>query len=334
MTTSRIATEVDFEREGRQCDFLRLPHSVDRSAYGWIPIPVVCLRNGPGPRVLLMAGNHGDEFEGQVALAKLAHALRPEQVTGRIIILPMANAPAARAGRRNSPVDGLNLNRCFPGDANGSPTEMIAHYIETVLLPQCDAVIDVHSGGQSLRYVPSTHIRRSPDPARFARASALMAAFNAPYSWVFEGARETRALNAAAERCGIVALGTELSGGAAVTPQALRIAERGLRRALAHLGALAADPADEPTQPDRQLQVGGYPFYVYARDEGVFEPLVALEDVVSAGQPAALIHPVDTPWQAPVEARFAQAGIVVCARVPGRVERGDCLFHLAAEPGP
>ncbi|HTE82975.1 MAG TPA: succinylglutamate desuccinylase/aspartoacylase family protein, partial [Reyranella sp.] len=195
--------------------------------------------------------------------------------------------------------------------------EMIAHYLETVLLPQCDAVIDVHSGGQSLRYVPSTHIRRSPDPARFARASALMAAFNAPYSRVFEGARETRALNAAAERYGIVALGTELSGGATVTPQALRIAERGLRRALAHLGALPPDPADEPARPDRRLQVGGYPFYVYARDEGVLEPLVALEDVVSAGQPAALIHPVDTPWQAPVEARFAQAGIVVCARVPG-----------------
>ena len=88
----------------------------------------------------------------------------------------------------NSPIDGLNLDRCYPGDANGSPTEMIAHYIETELLPQCDAVIDVHSGGGSLRYVPSTHIRRSPD---FARASALMETFNAPYSWVFEGARET-----------------------------------------------------------------------------------------------------------------------------------------------
>ena len=47
MTASRIATEVDFERDGRQCDFLRLPHSVDRSAYGWIPIPVVCLRSAP-----------------------------------------------------------------------------------------------------------------------------------------------------------------------------------------------------------------------------------------------------------------------------------------------
>ena len=326
---SRIATEIDFDKNGRQTGFLRLPHSVDRSAYGWIPIPIVCLRNGSGPSVLLMAGNHGDEFEGQVALTKLARTLEADKIKGRIVILPMANAPAARAGTRNSPVDGLNLNRCFPGDINGSPTAMIAHYIETVLLPQCDVVIDVHSGGQSLQYVPSTHIRRSPDPDRFARASALMEAFNAPYSWVFEGARETRALNAAAERCGIVALGTELCGGGTVTPSALRIAERGLRRALAHLGAMALDPADAEALPSRRLQVGGYPFYVYAEDEGVFEPLVALEDVVSAGQPAAFIHPVDTPWRAPETAHFKHAGVVVCARVPGRVERGDCLFHLA-----
>jgi predicted deacylase len=328
---TRIATEIDFNRDGRQTDFLRLPYSVDRSAYGWIPIPVVCLRNGSGPTVLLMAGNHGDEFEGQVALTKLAHALQADWITGRVIILPMANAPAARAGKRNSPIDGLNLNRSFPGDANGSPTAMIADYIEAVLLPQCDAVIDVHSGGQSLQYVPSTHIRRSPDPERFARASALMEAFNAPYSWVFEGAREMRALNAAAERCGIVALGTELCGGGTVTPRALRIAERGLRRALAHLGVMRPDPADAAVLPARRMQVGGYPFYVYARDEGVFEPLVALEQAVSAGQPAALIHPVETPWLAPYEAHFAQSGTVVCARVPGRVERGDCLFHLAVD---
>jgi hypothetical protein len=326
---SRIATEIDFEKNGRQQGFLRLPHSVDRSAYGWLPIPLVCLRNGDGPKVLLMAGNHGDEYEGQVALTKLARSLRAERIAGRLLILPMANAPAAAAGTRNSPVDGLNLNRCFPGDRDGSPTSMIAHYIESVLLPQCDVVIDVHSGGQSLRYVPSTHIRRSPDPARFAKAEALMEAFNAPYSWVFEGARETRALNAAAERCGIVALGTELCGGGTVTPHALHIAERGLRRALAHLGVIALDPADAERLPSQHLQVGGYPFYVYAEDEGVFEPLVELEEQVEAGQPAALIHPVDTPWRAPAEAAFARAGTVVCARVPGRVRRGDCLFHLA-----
>jgi len=73
---SRVDTEIDFDRDGRQMDFLRLPHSVDGSAYGWIPIPLVCLRNEPGPRVVLMAGNHGDEFEGQVALTKLAYSLQ------------------------------------------------------------------------------------------------------------------------------------------------------------------------------------------------------------------------------------------------------------------
>ena len=66
--SSRISTDLDFSRDGKQTGFLRLPHSVHRSAYGWIPIPVACLRNGKGPSVLLMAGNHGDEYEGQIAV--------------------------------------------------------------------------------------------------------------------------------------------------------------------------------------------------------------------------------------------------------------------------
>ena len=95
---SRITSEVDFTREGKHHGFLRLPHSVHRSAYGWIPIPVTSVKNGEGPRMLLMAGNHGDEYEGQVALAKLTRGLDPGAVRGQVIILPMANFPAAKAG--------------------------------------------------------------------------------------------------------------------------------------------------------------------------------------------------------------------------------------------
>ena len=58
---SRLTTEIDFDRDGKQHGFIRLPYSVHRSAYGWIPIPVACIKNRDGPRVLLMAGNHGDE---------------------------------------------------------------------------------------------------------------------------------------------------------------------------------------------------------------------------------------------------------------------------------
>ena len=160
MTASRITSTVDFDKNGRQTGFLRLPHSVHESAYGWIPIPIVCLKNGSGPTVLLNAGNHGDEYEGQVTLMKLIRELKPEQVQGRIIFNPASNFPAAMAGRRTSPIDGGNLNRSFPGDPDGTVTQQIAWYISSELLPLCDAVVDLHSGGSSLMYVPSVLARR------------------------------------------------------------------------------------------------------------------------------------------------------------------------------
>ena len=70
---TRLSTPIDFDADGKQCDFIRLPHSVHRSAYGYLPIPLVCIKNGDGPTVLLMSGNHGDEYEGQVTLVREKH---------------------------------------------------------------------------------------------------------------------------------------------------------------------------------------------------------------------------------------------------------------------
>ena len=116
---SRITSEVDFDRDGKQQGFLRLPHSVHRSAYGWIPIPIIVIKHGTGPTVLLTAANHGDEYEGQIALMKLCRELQPKDVRGRLIMLTATNYPAAIAGTRTSPIDGGNLNRSFPGEPDG-----------------------------------------------------------------------------------------------------------------------------------------------------------------------------------------------------------------------
>jgi len=124
-----LSPDIDLDGDGKQTGFLRLPHSVHRSAYGWIPIPIAVIGRGAGPRVLLMAGNHGDELEGQVALGRLIRELQPGEVRGHVIILPSANFPAAMAGSRTSPIDGGNLNRSFPGDPGGGPTEQIAYYL-------------------------------------------------------------------------------------------------------------------------------------------------------------------------------------------------------------
>lgn len=147
---SRIAAEVDFTRNGRQNGYLRLFHSVHSSAYGFIPIPIVVLKNGDGPTALLVSGTHGDEYEGQVALCNLAKSLDPARIKGRVIILPAANFPAAVAGRRTSPIDEGNLNRLFPGDPDGTVTQQIAYHIEHELVPLADLVCDLHSGGSSL----------------------------------------------------------------------------------------------------------------------------------------------------------------------------------------
>ena len=170
MSQTRLVAEVDFEKDGKQTGFVRLFHSTHASAYGFIPIPIVVVKNGEGPTALFVSGNHGDEYEGQVALTNLVKYLEPEKIKGRVIILPMANFPAAMAGRRVSPIDDQNLNRIFPGDANGSVTHQIAYFIDSVLSVKADLVIDLHSGGSSLMYVPCALATQDADP-RSSRSS-------------------------------------------------------------------------------------------------------------------------------------------------------------------
>ena len=330
---SRIAAEVDYARDGKQYGFLRLPFSTHESAYGWIPIPVICIRNGAGPRVLLVAGNHGDEYEGQIAVTKLARAIDPRKMSGRIVILPAANLPAALAGRRTSPLEPGergNLNRAFPGDHRGSPTAMIAHYIDSVLLADTDYVFDFHSGGSSLLYIPSTEMKRAEDPAKTARMIELTKLFGAPISCI--GITDIPDnLAVAARRRGLIHMGTELGGGGTTSLDALRILEAGLRRILHHVGILAADPGVGAPQPPRMMEVGGPDYYVYSPEDGVFEPLADLGDTVAGGQPAGAIHFPDNPAREPIVVPFLRDGLVVCERVPARTKRGDCLFHLATD---
>ncbi|TIX41699.1 MAG: N-alpha-acetyl diaminobutyric acid deacetylase DoeB, partial [Mesorhizobium sp.] len=90
---SPITPTVDFDKDGVQHGFLRLPYSRDDSAWGSVMIPVCVIRNGNGPTALLTGGNHGDEYEGPLALYDLARTLDPREVTGTVIIVPAMNYP-------------------------------------------------------------------------------------------------------------------------------------------------------------------------------------------------------------------------------------------------
>lgn len=330
-TASLLRCDIDLNSEGKATGFVRIPHSVHRSAYGWIPMPIVRIRNGEGPRVLMIAGNHGDEWEGQIGLGQLIRELQPPDIQGTLVILPSANFPAAMAGLRTSPIDGGNLNRAFPGDTHGGITSQIAWWIEHVLLPGFDVLFDLHSGGSSLMYLPITLAYVQPTQPMMDKLSALMTSFGASVGFFSNPpAMGGRTLSAAALRQGVLALGTECGGAGQVTPQSMQVMNDGLRRALHHLGLLTVRGAP-PSTGTRLMQVGGDEHHVYAMDAGLFEPLVEVGQEVKGGQLAARIHFHETPWREPTELRFAIDGLVLCKRVPALCQRGDCLYQLGTD---
>jgi hypothetical protein len=329
MSGTRIWTPIEYDRDGKQIDWLHLPHSVTRSAYGTIAIPISVVRNGDGPTALFTAGNHGDEYEGEVAVCNLIRELKPESIRGRVIMAPALNLPAVMAATRVSPIDGGNLNRSFPGDANGTVTQQIAHYIDSVLFPMADLFHDLHSGGASLAYMAFASTHEGPDAAVNARGMAALRAFAAPVSLHWRHGADPRYSPAAAMKRGVAALGGEFGGGGSLNRKGLAVAEEGLLRLLRHMGIVAGGPP-EP-RATRMLEVPSNDYFVYAPDSGVFEPATDIGEMVQPGQLCGRVHFIDDPARSPRECHFKVGGIVVCQRHPARCERGDCVAHLAIE---
>jgi predicted deacylase len=331
MTGTLITSEVDFEASGKHAGFLRVPNSVHRSAYGWIPVPIVSIKNGAGPTLMIMAGTHGDEYEGQIAVSNLARELDPADVRGRLILVPMVNYPAAQAGLRTSPIDEGNLNRLFPGNAAGSPTEMIAHYIEDILMPLADYAIDLHSGGSSLFYPPTLLRGQGHSLAEAEALVRIQDAFDLPYAWVFTGGggRNSTARTAmgAANRNGVINVMAELGGGGEVTPDVLQRTERGLRRILHSLDMLP-DYKLDAVQGTRELNAQGS---VFSYAAGLFESLKSIGEDVSVGEVVGRIHHPDTPMSEPDMIVSPYGGIVLYKRAMAQVVRGDAVFQIASD---
>ncbi|MCC6719765.1 MAG: succinylglutamate desuccinylase/aspartoacylase family protein [Acetobacteraceae bacterium] len=326
---TQITSTVDFAASGKQIGWLRVPHSVTRSAYGVIPIPVAVLNNGNGPRILLTGGTHGDEYEPQVVLTRLVQHMQAEDIRGRLIIIPALNTPAAIAGGRVSPLDDGNLNRAFPGDPDGAPTWKIADYVQNHLVPMVDVVGDFHCGGSSLAYRPHASTHFSPDSAPEVKARSLAAvqALGLRHVMVFETASTSGGMSTATRRHGKIYLNGEYGGTGSLTQEGIALVDGAVRRLLAFFGA--TDTRFDPLPPPQIMHVFGPRAYVYAPDAGVFVPAARLGAVVAEGALCGELLFPENPGRAPIPLHFEAAGEVVCQRHPARVERGDCLAHLA-----
>ena len=135
----------------------------------------------PGPVLALIAGTHGMEYVPIVALQRLRTTIDPATLTGTIIMVHVANMPSF-LGRTiyYSPADGKNLNRVFPGKADGTLSERIAETLTREVITRATHVVDIHcgDGNESLRPYVYWITTGAKDVAEAGRRLALASGFD------------------------------------------------------------------------------------------------------------------------------------------------------------
>ncbi|MDB2325209.1 succinylglutamate desuccinylase/aspartoacylase family protein [Alphaproteobacteria bacterium] len=329
MKKTRLEVNIDLHQPGKRAGDILLRWSDNVRPLGVYPVPIACIIGEAGPTALLIAGVHGDEFEGPVALSQLIAEIEADQIVGRLIILPAFNCPAVLASERISPLDGRNMNRAFPGDPDGGPTDMLADFLVSVLLPEADLVIDLHAGGKASVFATSALASRSADKNLMQANLDLAKAFGAPLIWLLGAFNDTRSLNAAALNAGVPMIAAELGGGGGTDPVQVSKAVLGVKRCLAHAGIINEVLPKAP--PSMLVETRSSADNIYAPVTGLVDRQFAAGDVVKAGQLAGYVRSLDRLDEAPIALHFGVDGVVLAHGNRGYVVRGDMLAMLVCK---
>lgn len=300
----------------------------------------------PGPRVALVAGVHGGKVAAVHALDSLASILPGRLRAGRVLILAPANAAGFRAGlAQTSPDDSLNLNRVFPGDSLGSPTQRLAARILRDIVSKSDYLVDLHGSDGDEAVGAFAYAARPGLDARVDSTARWMAErWGVPtVVWDQDGPRtlaESRFLQTAAHLSGVPAI-TVFEAGA--TREDASATARFVQGALDLLGALgmlerSASPGPTGAASEAVAASDSAPpssrilprrAVLLAESDGEWMPSGAPGDEIPAASglgtfrdSAGEAHPV----------RSEVHGIVLHQRRAGRVRRGTPLAILGVLP--
>ena len=324
---SPVTLDIDLEAEGRRTGTITLPVA----GMGSLQIPIVLVRNGEGPTVVMTGAVHGDEYEGPIALSNLARRVTAPQVRGRLIIVPFLNPSALSAARRESPLDGKDLNRSFPGRPDGTPSEVLAHWVAIRLVPIADAVIDCHTGGTWTNWIPLVMMHPQADAALHRRMLDLIRAMAPPLGVVLNETDKPGMFDTFVERSGKVFVCCEFGGGT-LSQASLGVAEVCLRNALRHFGMHDGLPetCDWPFGP-RLMTCPELEWAAQTPVGGLYEPLVELGTEVKAGSLLGRVHPLETLGGSPENVLAPVSGTLFFRPASSRVEPGQRVAMLARD---
>ena len=328
-----VSSSIDFDKRGKQSGYLQAGDSTNNSGWATFNLPIHSINSGSGPKVLVIGGNHGDEYEGQFAIANLIRNLKDTDVAGGLIAIPSVSYPASYASTRLW-ADGTNFNRIFPGNENGLIPEKIAHYLATELIPQVDVVIDIHSGGRGFQWLAGATMTWSDDKKYRSDLAKNLNAWNTRYSMIFPpqpGTNEKSLLPGYVASLGKPLFTGEFGGAGVTTATSNRITRGALISALKSLNLLKPDFRSESY--DHEVKISNREFidmrssdsYHWAEEEGIYQNKKRLGEKVAKGEIIGAIHFPDSADRKPHLVLASRSGTVGVIRGYPRVKRGDCL---------
>jgi predicted deacylase len=281
----------------------------------------------PGPHLVITAGVHGDEWEPMEAVRQLASEIRPNDLSGRLSLVPIANVSAYRLGRRVGD-DNLDLARVCPGRADGTPTERIAWEL-AALIRDANYYIDLHTGGANLRIWPLAGYLLHANSDVLEKQRLMAHSFSLPVVWGTDPTLNGRTLSVARD-AGVPAIYVEYLGSIPFCHAAVEAMLAGCRNVMRTLGMLSEQPSPDVVQffaEDPQPSSGHLQIQHPAPAAGMFVPTVALGELVAAGAPIGHLVTDTDRERKPVLAD--SSGRIVALRTKPRVELGDGLAVIA-----
>ena len=272
-----------------------------------------------GPVVFVSAAVHGDEIIGVEIVRRLAQSAALRRIAGTVLLIPIVNSFGFINNSRYLP-DRRDLNRSFPGSANGSLTARLADLFLNEVVKRSQFGIDLHSAAVNRINLPQIRVNPKDD-----KALEIAQAFGAPV--ILQSNLRDGSLRYAASERGVPVLVYEAGEGLRFDEFAIRVGLKGVLRVLQHLGIVrmrGIKPSEVPTPVARKSS------WLRAPEGGLLRALKTVGDTVKGGETVGLISDPFGERESKVVA--ATTGLIVGRTNLPVVNQGDALFHVALLP--
>ncbi|HKC91160.1 MAG TPA: M14 family metallopeptidase [Candidatus Limnocylindria bacterium] len=278
-----------------------------------------------GPTVLITAGIHAAEYTGIEAAIRIGRTISPDSVRGTILVIPLLNRPGFyERSIYVNPEDNDNLNRLFPGRADGSWGERFAHRLLTEIITRCDNAIDLHAGDLIEDLVPFVIYRETENASLNGRIEAMANAYGA--RWAVKSAptgERPGTLMAVAAQNGVAAMLAESGGRGQLIEEDVARHVTGVTNILRTVGSISGRPQRvEPPTVVKSFE------WLRSPVEGIFHCHVTVDQVVKArelvGEMTDLVGDPIAALTAPV------SGVVLFTVTSPAIKKGGLLLAIGA----